>query len=67
MTDRLGHLPVARVDACLITLQLLYHHLRLHMDHYGYVSTCLSLWIVIELDHYQDFSLGFSFLGICFD
>ena len=51
MTDSLGHLPAARVDMCLVTLRLLYHHLRLHMDLYGYVSACLSLWIVIELDH----------------
>ena len=51
MTDRLGHLPAARVDACPTTILLLYYHLRLHMDLYGYVSACLSLQIMIELDH----------------
>ena len=51
MTDSLGHLPAARVDACPVDYQLLYHHLHLLMDHYGYVSACLGLRIVIELDH----------------
>ena len=35
MTDRLGHLPAAHVDACPAIESLLYHHLRLLMDHYG--------------------------------
>ena len=35
MTDRLGHLPAARVDACPALTILLYPHLRLLMDHYG--------------------------------
>ena len=35
MTDRLGHLPAARVNACPAIASLLYHHLRLLMDHYG--------------------------------
>ena len=35
MTDRLDHLPAARVDACPAIASLLYHHLRLLMDHYG--------------------------------
>ena len=51
MTDSLGHLPAARIDMCLLAHHLLCHHLRLHMNHYGYVSVCLSLQIVIELDH----------------
>ena len=51
MTDRLGHLPAACVDACPAIASLLYHHLRLHTDLYGYVSACLGLRIVIELDH----------------
>ena len=51
MTDRLGHLPAACVNAHLVTIRLLYCHLRLHMDLYSYVSACLSLRIVIELDH----------------
>ena len=43
MTDSLGHLSVARVNACPVTLRLLYQHLRLHMDHYGYVSARFEL------------------------
>ena len=43
MTDSLGHLPAARVNACLVAYRLLYHHLRLLMDHYGYVSVRFEL------------------------